>query len=239
LLNNAAKYTPNGGQITVRAERRGANVVVSVRDNGAGIRPEVLASVFDPFVQGERSYSRAQGGLGIGLTLARSIVLLHGGNIEARSAGVGQGSEFIVRLPAPQSAAASASEAPARPQTRIAGQRILVVDDNVDAAESLAALLRTRGQVVSVVHNGQDALAQALEQRPDVVLLDIGLPGMNGYEVASALRRQTGGGPALVAITGYGQDADARRAAEAGFDRHLVKPVDAGELEQVLAAVTR
>jgi CheY-like chemotaxis protein len=115
---------------------------------------------------------------------------------------------------------------------------VLVVDDNVDAAESLADLLRTRGQRVSVAHNGQDALAQALQHRPDVVLLDIGLPGMNGYEVATALRRQDGGGPALVAITGYGQDADARRAAAAGFDRHLVKPVDAAELEQVLAAVT-
>jgi CheY-like chemotaxis protein len=240
LLNNAAKYTPNGGQITVRAERRGANVVVSVRDNGAGIRPEVLASVFDPFVQGERSYSRAQGGLGIGLTLARSIVLLHGGNIEARSAGVGQGSEFIVRLPLPQSAVASASEAPARPQTRIAGQRILVVDDNVDAAESLGVLLRCLGAEVLTAHDGPAALEAFRSAKPAAAVLDIGMPGMDGCEVARRVRAQPDGGDiTLIALTGWGNDEDRRRSREAGIDHHLVKPVDLQALEELLAAKRR
>jgi PAS domain S-box-containing protein len=239
LLNNASKFSDRGAGVTLTVERNADDAVVRVRDAGAGIAPELLPTIFEPFVQADRSLERSQGGLGIGLTLVRKIIELHGGTVSATSAGLGRGTEFAVHLPPVGPPERRKPAAPAAVPALRTGLHVLVVDDNVDAAESLAALLRTRGQVVSVVHNGQDALAQALEQRPDVVLLDIGLPGMNGYEVASALRRQTGGGPALVAITGYGQDADARRAAEAGFDRHLVKPVDAGELEQVLAAVTR
>jgi PAS domain S-box-containing protein len=237
LLNNAAKYTGNGGQITLRAERHGASVVVSVRDNGAGIRPEVLASVFDPFVQGERSYSRAQGGLGIGLTLARSIVVLHGGSIEARSGGLGQGSDFIVRLPLGQSGAADRSVAPTRLETRIAGQRILVVDDNIDAAESLSALLRCLGAEVVTVHDGPTALEALRMERHAAAVLDIGMPGMDGYEVARRVRAAPYGEDiTLIALTGWGNDEDRRRSREAGIDHHLVKPVDLHVLEDLLAA---
>ena len=240
LLNNAAKYTPPGGQITLRAEQQGTSVAVSVRDNGAGIRAEVLGHVFEPFVQGERSYSRAQGGLGIGLTLARSIVLLHGGGIEARSAGVGQGSEFVVRLPLLQPAPAEASDARRRPTTRIAGQRILVVDDNVDAAESLAALLRCLGAEVLTVHDGPAALESVRTERPAAAVLDIGMPGMDGYEVARRVRSTPEGeNIALIALTGWGNDEDRRRSREAGIDHHLVKPVDLRVLEDLLAAGAR
>jgi PAS domain S-box-containing protein len=239
LLHNASKFSDRGGRVVLAVERRDAHVMIHVRDSGAGIAPEVLPAIFEPFVQADRSLERSQGGLGIGLTLVRKIIELHAGTVAAISEGLGRGSEFLVSLRAVGAPKRHAVVEPIPAPALRPGLRVLVVDDNIDAAESLADLLRTRGQCVSVAHNGQDALAQALLQRPDVVLLDIGLPGMNGYEVAIALRRQSGGGPALVAITGYGQDADARRAAEAGFDRHLVKPVDAGELEQVLAAVTR
>jgi CheY-like chemotaxis protein len=236
LLNNAAKYTPKGGQITLRAERHSGNVVVSVRDNGAGISAEVLPNIFDPFVQGERSYSRSQGGLGIGLTLARSIVVLHGGTIEARSAGLGQGSDFIVCLPLVQSDVATGGVAPTRPETRIAGHRILVVDDNVDAAESLGALLRCLGAEVDAVHDGPTALEALRTQRHTAAVLDIGMPGMDGYEVARRARASPyGEGITLIALTGWGNDDDRRRSREAGIDHHLVKPVDLHVLEDLLA----
>jgi PAS domain S-box-containing protein len=237
LLNNAAKYTGNGGQITLRAQRRGADVVVSVRDNGAGIPPAVLAHVFDPFVQGERSYSRSQGGLGIGLTLVRSIVALHGGSIEARSAGLGQGSEFIVRLPLLPADAAGSTVEPSRPASRIAGQRILVVDDNIDAAESLGALLRCLGAEVMIVHDGPAALEVLQTQKPATVVLDIGMPGMDGYELARRVRATPlGTDLTLIALTGWGNDEDRRRSREAGIDHHLVKPVDLHVLQNLLAA---
>jgi CheY-like chemotaxis protein len=237
LLNNAAKYTPNGGQITMRAERGASEVIVSVRDNGAGIRADVLPNVFDPFVQGERSYNRSKGGLGIGLTLARSIVVLHGGAIEARSAGLGQGSEFVVRLPLPPAKAQSAASESSRPQTRIAGQRILVVDDNVDAAESLGALLRCLGAEVVTVHDGPAALEAMRTEKPSAAVLDIGMPGMDGYEVARRARAEPQGEDiTLIALTGWGNDEDRRRSREAGIDHHLVKPVDLQVLEELLAA---
>jgi PAS domain S-box-containing protein len=237
LLNNAAKYTPNGGHLTVRAERRGAAAWVSVRDNGVGIPRDVLDEVFDPFVQAERTYNRAQGGLGIGLTLARSIVALHGGTIEARSAGPGRGSEFVVRLPLPSSAALPASTVPSKPATRIAGQRILVVDDNVDAAETLSALLRCLGADVVTVHDGLAALECVRTHKPSVAVLDIGMPGMDGYEVARRARATSEGGDlTLIALTGWGNEEDRRRSREAGIDHHLVKPVDLRVLEDLLAA---
>ncbi|HEY3517817.1 MAG TPA: ATP-binding protein, partial [Gammaproteobacteria bacterium] len=237
LLNNAAKYTPKGGQITLRAEQRGPHVVVSVRDNGAGIRSDVLAHVFEPFVQGERSYTRSQGGLGIGLTLARSIVVLHGGTIEAHSAGLGQGSEFVVRLPLLPPVADSPAVASSRPPTRIAGQRILVVDDNVDAAESLGALLRCLGADVVTVHDGPAALEALRTEEPCAAVLDIGMPGMDGYEVARRVRAGPRGEHIqLIALTGWGNDEDRRRSREAGIDHHLVKPVDLNVLESLLAA---
>jgi CheY-like chemotaxis protein len=237
LLNNAAKYTPSGGQITVRAEQRGSHVVVSVRDNGAGIRGDVLAHVFEPFVQGERSYTRSQGGLGIGLTLARSIVVLHGGTVEARSAGLGQGSEFLVRLPLLPPVTESPVIESSRPATRIAGQRILVVDDNVDAAESLGALLRCLGAEVFTAHDGPAALETLRTEKPCAAVLDIGMPGMDGYEVARRVRAGPRGELVqLIALTGWGNDEDRRRSREAGIDHHLVKPVDLNVLESLLAA---
>ena len=236
LLNNAAKYTSNGGQITVRAEQRGSHVVVSVRDNGAGIRADVLAHVFEPFVQGERSYSRSKGGLGIGLTLARSIVVLHGGTIEARSPGLGQGSEFLVRLPLLSRVAETPAVESRRPETRITGQRILVVDDNVDAAESLGTLLRCLGAEVVTVHDGPAALEALRTETPSAAVLDIGMPGMDGYEVARRVRAAPHGEEIqLIALTGWGNDEDRRRSREAGIDHHLVKPVDLHVLESLLS----
>jgi signal transduction histidine kinase/ActR/RegA family two-component response regulator len=240
LLNNAAKYTPNGGQIALRAEQRGAHVVVSVRDNGAGIRSDLLEQVFEPFVQGERNYNRSKGGLGIGLTLARSIVALHGGTIEGRSAGLGLGSEFLVRLPLPQVSGQSPPLESSPPQTRIAGQRILVVDDNVDAAESLGALLRCLGAEVVTVHDGPAALEALRKENPAAAVLDIGMPGMDGYEVARRVRAGPRGNDIkLIALTGWGNDDDRRRSREAGIDHHLVKPVDLHVLEDLLAAAQR
>jgi PAS domain S-box-containing protein len=225
LLNNAAKYTPNGGQITLRAEHRGPHVVVSVRDNGAGIRGEVLAHVFEPFVQGERSYTRSQGGLGIGLTLARSIVVLHGGTIEARSAGLGQGSEFLVRLPLLPPVVEGPAVESSRPATRLAGQRILVVDDNVDAAESLGALLRCLGAEVLTVHDGPAALEALRTEEPSAAVLDIGMPGMDGYEVARRVRADPRGEHIqLIALTGWGNDEDRRRLARGRHRPSSVKP---------------
>jgi len=239
LLHNASKFTAREGRIALSISRDAGQAMLRVEDTGAGIDPALLPHVFEPFVQADRSLERSQGGLGIGLTLVQRIVELHGGQVTADSAGPGHGSTFVVALPA---AAIPTVRSPAEPEspavTPRPGLRVLVVDDNVDATESLEALLRLGGQQVSVAHDGHDALARATADRPDVVLLDIGLPGMNGYAVAAALRRQPDGGPALVAITGYGQDSDLRRAAEAGFDRLLVKPVDAAELDRVLAAVT-
>jgi CheY-like chemotaxis protein len=237
LLNNAAKYTQNGGEISVRAERRGATVVVSIRDNGAGIPADVLVKVFEPFVQAERTYDRAQGGLGIGLTLARSIVALHGGSVEAHSDGPGRGSEFVVRMPIVQSAPLPASAQLRNPATRIAGQRILVVDDNVDAAETLSELLRCLGADVVTVHDGPTALECVRTHKPSAAVLDIGMPGMDGYEVARRARASSEGDDlTLIALTGWGNEEDRRRSREAGIDHHLVKPVDLRVLEDLLAA---
>jgi len=235
LLHNAAKFTEPGGRIDLTAERHGDEVLVRVRDEGAGIDPELLPRVFDLFVQGERSLARSRGGLGIGLTLVRSLVERHGGTIEAASEGPGRGSELRVRLPllaAPERREpAAAPELPAA-----AGSRVLLVEDNLDAAESLGELLRIWGHEVTVAHDGAAALGAVPEARPEVVLLDIGLPGMDGYEVASRLRATPGlAGLRLIAVTGYGQESDRRRARLAGFDHHLVKPVDLDRLRALLA----
>jgi PAS domain S-box-containing protein len=239
LLHNAAKYTEAGGQIWLTAATDAGEAVIRVRDSGIGIAPEMLPRVFDLFAQAERSLDRSQGGLGIGLTLVRRLVDLHGGTVEAHSAGLNQGSEFIVRLPLGSSPGRHDGESP---QTdRVPGaptqpRRVLVVDDNVDAAESLAMVLRMMGHQARTAHNGQAALAAAQEFQPQVALLDIGLPGMDGYEIARRFRRQPGLGQALlVALTGYGQEDDRRRSREAGFDHHLVKPVDLDALQQLLA----
>jgi PAS domain S-box-containing protein len=237
LLNNAAKYTNEGGRVTVTVERAGGEVVVRVRDTGIGIPAELLPRVFDLFTQGDRSLARSEGGLGIGLTLVRRLVEMHGGRVEAFSDGPGKGSEFVVRLPILERRRGRrtglAEAEAARPQT--AARRILVVDDNQDAAESLALLLRAEGHEVRTAPDGATALDLVPAYQPEVVLLDIGLPKMDGYEVARRLRAREGGRCGLlVALTGYGQEEDRRRATEAGFDAHLVKPADLGVLHELL-----
>jgi PAS domain S-box-containing protein len=237
LLNNATKYTEKGGRITLRAGREGSEAVVRVSDTGAGIPADVLPRVFDLFAQAERTLDRAQGGLGIGLTLVKSLVEQHGGRVEAFSEGPGHGSEFVVRLPLPKDPLPVAPSSVARPPTaaKTAG-RILVVDDNADAADTLAMLLTVRGYDVRVARDGPAALGAARDFRPELVLLDIGLPGMDGYAVARQLRAGHATSPLrLVALTGYGREEDRRRSAEAGFDHHLVKPVAPEVLLGILA----
>jgi PAS domain S-box-containing protein len=236
LLNNAAKYTPAGGAVTVVAGREADRAVVRVRDTGVGIPADMLARVFDLFTQVDRTRRQAQGGLGIGLALVKSLVELHGGAVEAHSDGLGKGSEFVVRLPlAAGPAAATDPTAHARP---LADRRVLIVDDNRDAAESLADLLRHLGGRVEVAHDGPAALAAAGRFRPAVVLLDIGMPGTDGYEVARRLRADPDQrGLVIVALTGWAQDEDRRRSRAAGFDHHLAKPVAADTLRAVLATV--
>jgi signal transduction histidine kinase len=278
LLNNAAKYTPAGGEIVLTARRDDGHAVVSVSDNGAGLEPGMLASAFDMFVQAGGAARQAQGGLGIGLTLVRSLVELHGGTVDATSAGLGRGSTFTVRLPlhgaaqaagegaaAPQPddrrmkagtvadrAVAGGAErgassepvrslAPARqptaasaPPPRRVPRRVLIVDDNRDAADSLAELLHVHGAEVRTAYDGESALQ--LHDRFDAAVLDIGLPGMDGCELARRLRQAPGGaGLRLIALTGWGQEADRRRVAAAGFDHHLLKPVDPALLAELLA----
>jgi signal transduction histidine kinase len=227
LLMNAAKYSERAGQIWLAGERDGSTAVVRVRDSGVGIAPELLPRIFDLFVQADQSLARSQGGLGIGLTLVRRLVEMHGGSIAVASPGVGQGSEFTVRLPAlPLSAETGAGPGDESPRSVGPPRRVLVVDDNVDAAESEALLLRFLGHVVEVAYNGPAALEVVREFRPEIVLLDIGLPGMSGYEVARAIRAlPEARGVVLAAVTGYGQEQDRRRAHEAGFDHHLTKPL--------------
>ena len=239
LLNNAAKYTMPGGHIWVTARREGEEAVVRVRDTGIGVPPDVLDRVFEPFVQqSDGSLARTNGGLGVGLTLVRSLIEMHGGVVEAASPGLGQGSEFVVRLPAQLPAEATL---PAEPVAAQAARplRVLVVEDNIDAAESLATLLRLWNHDVSVVHDGRTALEAAREQQPEVVLLDIGLPGLDGYQVARRLRDEIGLDHALlVAMTGYGQPEDRRRSQEAGIQYHFVKPVEPLVLRNLLAGAT-
>ena len=237
LLNNAARYTPPGGAIAVQARAEEGFAVVRVRDTGRGIEPHMLERIFGMFVQGREPLERVGGGLGIGLALARRIAELHGGKLEVKSEGDGRGSEFTLCIPLaaapaqPRPAGAQAAE-PARAP---AAKRVLVVDDNIDAAVTLGHLLRSLGHEVQVVHDGATALKAADELRPDVVLLDIGMPGMDGYEVARRLRTAHKDRRfRIVAITGWGQDADRQRAKEAGFDVHLVKPVDPSLLVRML-----
>ena len=236
LLDNAAKYTEDGGWIQVSAEPAGSEVVIRVRDNGMGISPELLPHVFELFTQDERSLDRAKGGLGIGLALVRSLVELHGGSVHAASAGPGLGSEFSVRLPAagePHSGGSSRTDEPTGAGGRC---RVLVVDDNVDAAETLGLMLEMEGHQVRVAFEATQALEIARVFRPDIALLDIGMPGMDGYELAARMRaapetRHT----FLIAVTGYGQAEDRDRSSRAGFDRHLIKPVEPDQLTALIA----
>ncbi|HEX7891530.1 MAG TPA: PAS domain-containing protein [Ramlibacter sp.] len=238
LLNNASKFTPPGGRIVVSSWREDGKACICVADNGIGIAPEHLHSIFGMFSQVSSARERSHGGLGIGLALVRGFVELHGGTVEARSAGTGQGSEFLIRVPLLQSDAplAETGRQPARPAML---RRVLVVDDNVDAATSLAALLSHEGHEVRVAHGGEEALMLAFEFEPEAVLLDIGMPGMNGLEVARELRRRMGTGVRLIAVTGWGQAQDRELTREAGFDFHLTKPVGQVEVEPLLATRIR
>jgi signal transduction histidine kinase/CheY-like chemotaxis protein/putative methionine-R-sulfoxide reductase with GAF domain len=240
LLNNAAKYTLAGGRIRLSAEREAARVIVRVEDTGVGIPADMLPKVFDMFTQVGRSIDRAQGGLGIGLTLVQRLVAMHGGTIDAESEGPGRGSTFTVRLPlAAVEEARPTSAAQGNGTSRaVASLRVLVVDDNVDGAESLSVLLQLSGHETRAAHSGSDALVAAQQLGPDVVFLDIGLPGMNGYEVAQRLRAVPDlARCVLVALTGWGTEEDRRQARAAGFDHHLTKPVDAAEVHRIVALV--
>ena len=237
LLNNAAKYTMPGGRLGVTAERVGEEAVVRVCDSGIGVPPDVLDRVFEPFMQSDGSLARTDGGLGVGLTLVRSLVEMHGGKVEAASPGLGQGSEFVMRLPAPAGFTTALRDQPFAAAS-LRSLRVLVVEDNIDAAESLATLLRLWSHEVHVVHDGCKALEAAREQQPEVVLLDIGLPGLDGYQVARCLREDLHLDHALlVAMTGYGQPEDRRRSREAGIQYHFVKPVEPLVLRNLLAGV--
>jgi signal transduction histidine kinase len=234
LLNNSIKYTDRGGRILVESREEDGQAVIEVSDNGTGISPHLMPRIFDLFVQSDRTLDRSQGGLGIGLSVVKRLIEMHGGTVAARSDGPGQGAVFTIRLPL---AKHSGKGPPASVRGAPAPRRILVVDDNVDAADTLVTMLRLEGHEVEAVYRGRDALERTGTFRPQVVLLDIGLPELNGYEVARQLRKLPGAAELrLIALTGYGQAEDRARAFEAGFDDHLVKPVDNSVLRSHLAA---
>jgi CheY-like chemotaxis protein len=236
LISNAVRYTPPGGRIQLSAEVHGASLAARVSDTGIGIPGEMLPRIFDLFTQAQPATEHSNGGLGVGLTLARRLIEMHGGSITAESAGVGAGSTFTVSLPLAQGVECNPSLPRARTEADTRHRRILVVDDNIDAAETVALLLAQEGHETRVAHDGETALANAEEFHAEVVLLDLGLPGLSGLEVARRLRRQahTPESVLLVALTGWGSEEDRRQAQSAGFDRHLVKPV---ELDKLLEAV--
>jgi CheY-like chemotaxis protein len=239
ILNNAAKYTPEDGTLALDVLADDTHVRIAVRDNGIGMTPELAARAFDLFAQAERSADRASGGLGLGLALVKSLVELHGGEVTCESPGLGMGSRFMVALPrlpadgaaAPDQAGGAGTGAQAEPGPL----RILVVDDNEDAADMLAMLLEASGHEVLVEHGPEQALARARETAPQVCLLDLGLPGMDGAELARRLRAQPDTAHALlIAVTGYGQESDRARTRDAGLDHHLVKPIDLDRLQAIL-----
>lgn len=239
LLNNAAKYMKQGGRIWVSAERQGDHALIRVKDTGIGIPSEMLPRIFDMFTQVDRSLERSDGGLGIGLTLVQRLVEMHGGKVEAHSEGPGKGSEFVVRLPLPAPREARRGQGDSgvrdRPLTPTEPRRILVVDDNRDAADSLGMLLRMVGHDVHTAYDGLEAVGAAATFRPELVLLDIGLPKLNGYEVARQVRNQQGGKDVvLVALTGWGQEEDRRRSLDAGFNFHMTKPLEFAALQKLL-----
>jgi CheY-like chemotaxis protein/two-component sensor histidine kinase len=235
LLNNACKFTDKGGRIALAVEREGERAVVRVRDSGIGIAADQLPHIFEMFVQVDTSLERSVSGLGIGLTLVKNLVEMHGGTVEAHSAGVGQGSEFVVRLPliGKEASLPLEPDASALPSS---SRSILVVDDNRDSAASLATLLGLLGNQTHIAHDGLEAVEATARLRPEVVLLDIGLPALNGYEACRRIRGEPWGKDiVLVALTGWGQEEDRRKSKEAGFDGHLVKPVDLDALTRLLA----
>jgi signal transduction histidine kinase/DNA-binding response OmpR family regulator len=239
LLNNASKYTDRGGRIWLSAERQGSDAVVSVRDTGIGIPREALGRIFEMFSQVDRTLERSRGGLGIGLTLVKRLVEMHGGRIEAGSDGPGKGSTFTLRLPALIEPPRPGHQGKEKEEVALrSALRILIVDDNLDGADSLSMMLRIMGNDTRTAYDGLEAVAVAAAFRPDVVLLDIGLPKLNGYDTCRRIREQPWGrGMVLIAVTGWGHEEDVRRSHEAGFDRHMVKPVDPCDLMKLLAGL--
>jgi CheY-like chemotaxis protein len=236
LLHNAAKYTDDGGRIDLTVEREAAEAILRVRDTGRGIEPAAQKHLFDLFYQVDRNLDRAEGGLGIGLSLVKSLVEMHRGRVEAHSAGRGRGSEFVVRLPCLADGPPAVPSAGRGGRPRRSGPlRILVVDDNRDSAASMAQLLRLDGHDLLLAYDGTQAVEIALRERPDVILLDIGLPRRDGYDVCRAIRNGGLREALIVAMTGYGQDEDRRRSHEAGFDAHLVKPVELDAIRALVA----
>jgi CheY-like chemotaxis protein len=238
LLSNSAKYTERGGRISLTARRQQDNVVVSVKDNGVGIPPERIGTVFDMFSQVDPAIEQTQGGLGIGLTIVKQLVAMHGGTVTAHSDGLGLGSEFVVSLPLDEGATQEGTAVAPGGTKPLERRRILVVDDNKDSALSLCMLLELEGHETFAVHDGIEAIDAAELHRPDVVLLDIGLPRMSGHEVCRRLRERPWGRElVLVALTGWGQSEDRRKSQDAGFDGHLVKPVRYETLAELLGSL--
>jgi len=237
LLNNSCKFTKDGGRISMSVERQGRDVVVAVKDDGIGIPPDKIDGIFEMFSQVDRTLEKSEGGLGIGLALVKRLVELHGGSIEARSEGLGKGSEFIVRLPVDVEHQSLPDE-PVEAIRPSASRRILVVDDNRDSADTLVMLLRLSGNETFAAHDGEEAVEVAAKNRPDVILLDIGLPKLNGYDACRRIREQQWAkNIAVIALTGWGQDEDRRKSSEAGFSGHMVKPVDHAALMKLLATL--
>jgi CheY-like chemotaxis protein len=238
LLSNSVKYTQRGGKISLTARREDGSVVVSVKDNGVGIPPDRIDNVFDMFSQVDTSPDHTQGGLGIGLTIVKQLVAMHGGTVAVRSAGLRLGSEFTVSLPLDRAAPQESTPVAAAATKPLDGRHILVVDDNKDSALSLSMLLELEGHQTFVVHDGLEAIDAAERHRPDLVLLDIGLPRMNGHEVCRRLRERPWGRDLIVvALTGWGQSEDRRKSQDAGFDGHLVKPVRYETLAELLGSL--
>jgi CheY-like chemotaxis protein len=227
LLHNARKFTPHGGRIEIAARTQGNILVLSVRDSGIGISAEAMPRIFDLFTQGDRSDAQVQGGLGIGLALARRLVEMHGGHIDAFSEGLGRGSEFVIRLPIAEHAPAAEHVAhAAEPETKASALRVVIIDDNVDAAHAMASLVEALGGTAYVAHDGPSGIERVQAVKPDVVLLDIRMPGLDGYETCRRIRANLGTAVSIIAVTGYGQNEDKERALAAGFDAHLTKPAD-------------
>ena len=239
ILNNAAKYTPAGGNIVLTVNADDAEIFFSIEDNGIGIEPDTLSHVFDMFAQAERASDRSQGGLGIGLALVRSIVNLHHGSVDAESAGLGKGSKFTVSLPRIFDVTSATSPTSEELSSITGQQKVLIVDDNVDAANMLGMFLEMAGYKVSIEHDAESALRRSLNESPDAFLLDIGLPDMDGADLARALReRPESASSLMIAITGYGQNSDRIKSTEAGFNHHLVKPVDMPQLLKLLSTLS-